>query len=70
MDNAIKKCQFHDNPTIIAMYYDAVLTGEMDQVFSEHLINCKNCLEKLFYLERDLFLMRNISYNTPSKESV
>ena len=51
------KCQY-DDPSLIAMYYDGVLPEE--QAFSEHLLTCTQCIEKLLNLERDLFLVENM----------
>ncbi len=53
----MEKCHY-DDPSLIAMYYDGVLPDE--HAFTEHLLTCTQCIEKLFNLERDLFLMENM----------
>ena len=51
------KCQYR-NPSFIAMYYDGVLPES--HAFTDHLLTCKQCIEKLLNLERDLFLIENM----------
>ena len=55
----MNKCHY-DDPYLIAMYYDGVLSEEHG--FNDHLLTCRYCLEKLLHLERDLFLMENIPF--------
>ncbi len=52
-----KERQFDD---LIAMYYDSVMPDE--QTFIKHLPTCRICMEKFFYLERDLFFMEKMPF--------
>ncbi len=54
---SMDKCNY-DDPSLIAMYYDDVLPKE--HAFTDHLLTCIQCKEKLLNLERDLFLMKNM----------
>ncbi len=57
----------HIDPYLIAMYYDGVLPEE--HAFTTHLLTCKQCIEKLLHLERDLFLIEKFPLiDLPQKE--
>jgi hypothetical protein len=60
----MKKCPFND-PDFITSYYDECLPEEEKEKFEEHLFTCKLCMDALYNLENDLFLMNSIKYKRP-----
>jgi len=56
----VKKCRFH-NPDYLSLYYDGALDEAEEMEFSRHLLTCRECMDALLQLERDLFLMSTSS---------
>ncbi|UCB46710.1 MAG: zf-HC2 domain-containing protein [Spirochaetota bacterium] len=62
----MKRCPFN-NPDFITSYYDGCLPEEEKERFEEHLFTCKMCMDALYNLENDLFLMRSMKYKHPAE---
>jgi hypothetical protein len=62
----MKRCPFN-NPDFITRYYDGCLSAEEKEKFQEHLLTCKQCMDTLFNLENDLFLMNSLKLERPSE---
>lgn len=56
----MRECQFHD-PYYISSYYDGHLSEDDSRTFTDHLLTCKDCMDSLLNLERDLFLLKNVN---------
>jgi hypothetical protein len=65
----MKKCPFN-NPDFITGYYDGCLSEEEMEKFKEHLLTCKQCMNTLFNLENDLFLMKSLKYTRPAAKKL
>ncbi len=50
----------YNRPEIIAAYYDGVLPEEERTAFETHLYTCAECMDALFSLEHDTFLMQRM----------
>jgi len=53
----------YGTPEKLARYFENKMGNEERRRFERHLVECKNCLESLLLLEKDLFLM----HGTPFK---
>jgi len=51
----------YNTPEIIAAYYDGVLPEEEKTAFEAHLYTCAECMDALFSLGYDSFLMRRMN---------
>ena len=65
----MKSCPFN-NPDFITSYYDGCLPEEEKEKFEEHLFTCKQCMDALFDLENDLFLMHSMKFKRPTDQKL
>jgi len=66
---SVEKCRFH-NPEFLSLYHDGALEESEQREFSRHLLTCRECMEALLQLDRDLFLMETASMEKVPKESL
>ena len=55
----MKKCRFN-RPDIIASYYDGTLPEKEKMEFEAHFYTCRDCMDALLSLEKDLFFMERM----------
>jgi len=55
------RCNFN-KPDIISGYFEGTLSEKEKKLFSEHLLTCRECMESLQNLEREIFLMHTIPF--------